>query len=211
MGIAAIGDIHGDRDKLERMLTRPELVGRLIVFLGDLVNRGPDSRGVLDLVFEATLSRGAVTLLGNHDAALLNYLESGDFVRFAAFGGLPTLRSYLGEARGDVFAAFLAAFPPHHRNLLESSATHFETGDVLFTHAGVEVHPDGSWVLADGRNAQLLTRPLVFPKLCVCGHYVQPAGRPFVSPGLICVDTGCGSGGPLTAVLLPERSFVQIN
>src|ERR1700691_2815606 len=99
---AVVGDVHGDADKLSTLLSM--LSGRRLVFVGDLVNRGPDTRTVLDIVLRLVERDAAVVVRGNHEAGLLSYWRGlKSFVDFALMGGLPTLKSYLREVRGDVW------------------------------------------------------------------------------------------------------------
>lgn len=213
MRLAAVGDVHGRADKLQALLADSRLADRMLVFLGDLVNRGPDSRVVLDCVCGLVAAGRAQALLGNHDRSFLRYLATGDFLPFAVAGGLPTIRSYVSEARGDVYRQVLGAVPTSHVRLLEGAALCWEDSNVVLSHAGIS--PMEPWrrdetVLVHGTGARLFIERATLPKLCVCGHYVQDGGKPYVSDTLICVDTGCGVGGPLTALLLPERQLVQV-
>jgi Calcineurin-like phosphoesterase. len=216
--IAVIGDVHGDAIRLERMLSAlSDREGRTVL-VGDYIDRGPDSAAVLELLLAAIAGGGGkiTALAGNHEAELLRFIETGDFVRYAAAGGMATIRSYVGIAWGDVHGQFVAALPDAHRELLASLPSHLETDWLLISHAGfdpLEPHLRTREVMVNGRYPDLLAdedvklpRPIV-----VCGHYVQRSGTPFHRSGLYCVDTGCGTiGGPLTALLLPEGTFLSI-
>lgn len=177
------------------------------------MNRGPDSRGVLDIAVALSKRYSTVFIAGNHDRALLRYLKKGDFVRFAMMGGLATIRSYVGVARDDVHAQLLSVVPPDHTALLASLVSHWETPHILITHAGVP--PDKAatrspLILADGSFPELFAGAWREPKLLVCGHYAQASHRPFCRDNFVCLDSGCGSnGGPLSALLLPEFEFVS--
>jgi serine/threonine protein phosphatase 1 len=137
----AIGDIHGDASRLEALLAKLELGSRRLVFLGDYIDRGPDSRRVLDMVCGVASSLGerVVFLAGNHELALLRYLVDHDLPRFAAYGGIATIRSYgVRSPVGDVAAAFRAALPAAHINFLESLRASFEIDGILLSHAGLD-------------------------------------------------------------------------
>src|SRR5687768_13301864 len=123
--IAVVGDVHGDARRLERMLNSLRERGGVCVFVGDYVDRGPASAEVLDLLADAVEEPDTSTVLlaGNHESELVNYIETGDFVRYAAIGGMATIRSYVGQARDDVHRQFLEAFPPRHEALLRSLQT----------------------------------------------------------------------------------------
>lgn len=219
--LAVIADVHGDARRLERLLSLPELGDRDLVLLGDYVDRGERSAAVLGLLVDLKRTRGAglVLLQGNHELALLRYLRDGDLAAFGRFGGLATIRSYVGIARGDVRAQLAAELPADHLQLLmQSMQTHVETDDVLLSHAGYDparpaartqqalveaTHPS---LFDPATVARTRPRPLV-----VCGHYVQRSGKPYDVAGFVCIDTGCGTtGGPLTALLLPEHTFVSV-
>ena len=214
--IAVIGDVHGDAKRLDRMFTALKGRGGRTILVGDYVDRRPESAEVVELLMSAiAASEGLITALaGNHEAEFLSFVETGDFVAYAAAGGMATIRSYVGVARGDVHRQFVAALPggPPRAgrvaarisrridclsatpDLIDHGRT-FGLGDVIVNGR----FPD---LLADGEVE--LPRPTV-----ICGHYVQSEGRPFVRGGFYCVDTGCGTiGRPLTALLLPEEVFV---
>jgi serine/threonine protein phosphatase 1 len=210
----AIGDIHGDAHRLEGLLSKLAPGSRRMIFLGDYVDRGPDSRRVLDLLCGVARSLGdrAVFLAGNHELALLRYLADHDLPRFAAYGGIATIRSYgVRSPVGDVAAAFRAAIPTEHINFLESLKASFEIGDVLLSHTGMALAMPGDRsmaAMADTSHPELFR--IAVPRPVVCGHYVQRSGVPLIRDQVTCIDTGCGTiGGPLTALTFPERTFLQ--
>ncbi len=220
--LAVIGDVHGDAERLSVMLSRTEMRDRTLVLVGDFVNRGPDTQGVLDLLVQACEDLGPhlILIAGNHELALLTYLDHGDFALFAHHGGMATIRSYVGLAEPDVHAQFVTSFPEDHELLVrESLVSHYEAPGLLISHAGYDpARPDDRTL----ETLSLGSYPDLFdkdrepsrgrPNLVVCGHYVQRSAQPYDSPGFICLDTGCGSIGsnPLTSVLLPERAFIQV-
>jgi serine/threonine protein phosphatase 1 len=215
--LAVIGDVHADADRLARALDVLLADSRVhLIFTGDYVNRGSDSRRVLDLLTTARNEHaGGVTLLrGNHEDALLAYLDGGSLPDFAAHGGLATVRSYLKVVRSGALDEFRATFPPAHRSLLERMVLSYENDDVLVSHAGFDPADPRArtpQALCDGHPG-LFEHGGPWPQsLTVCGHYVQSDGRPYDSPHLVCLDTGCGTlpGAPLTVLYLPERSFRQ--
>ncbi|MEK6410405.1 MAG: metallophosphoesterase family protein [Acidobacteriota bacterium] len=211
-----VGDVHGDNDRLQRMLDITHRFDRRVIFLGDYINRGLDSSAVLESLSQ--LKQQApdryTFLCGNHELALLKYLADRSFAPFAAIGGLRTIRSYVrSDISGDVYRAFCRSVPSHHRLFLESLEAYWETDTILVSHAGYDPQkPDDRSI----ESVAMRSHPLIFqeatspkPRI-VCGHYVQSSGRPFVGKNLVCVDTGCGTiGGPLTAVLLPELEFIS--
>src|SRR2546422_4704933 len=95
--LAIVGDVHGDVGRLAGMLRLLSADARRVVFVGDYVNRGPDSAGVLSLLLDARRELGGslTLLLGNHELATLEYLDGGILPAYAAFGGMSTIRSYV--------------------------------------------------------------------------------------------------------------------
>lgn len=218
MKAAIIGDIHGAASQLERLLAAPEISGRRLIFLGDYINGRNNSRAVLDLLVDlSTSSPGKhCFLMGNHELALLDYIASGALGTFARMGGLETLSAYLSNVHGDVGSAFMRVFPSTHHRFLESLRACWEGEGMLISHTGFDpTHPEDRSMNAMARQSH----PSIFAmdmsqyswKLVVCGHYAQRTQKPYVSDNLICIDTGCGThGGPLTALLMPEKSFVSV-
>lgn len=216
--VVFVGDVHGYSNLLSSALEDAVAGARLVVGLGDYVNLGPDTRQVLEVLCEAKrhLGERLVLLRGNHDQSLLRYLADSAATDFLRIGGLATIRAYHPDPPPDVLDAFRRAFPVHHLELLRSTTSHLENADFLASHCGYNPRKPGSRALDDmvlGSFGGLFStdrsdqpRPLV-----VCGHYVQRTGRPYLSPSLICADTGVGhtAGAPLTTVSLPSRRVRQ--
>lgn len=193
-----------------------ELAGYQLIFVGDYVNRGPESRRTLEQLIKLQLDDPeTVFLRGNHEAALLAFLDGQmPFYEFAGLGGIPTLKAYLSKrVIGDVRREFVEAFPESHRALLESCHEYFETDDLVVSHCGINPLNPSSRATADmvlDRHPELFAAEFNSSKLVVCGHYVQTSGLPFVRNDIVCVDTGCGTAtGPLTAFLIPDRTILQ--
>ncbi len=227
--IYAVGDVHGRADLLQRLLTQIEADladedgPAEIVFLGDYVDRGPESRRVLDLLVELKMrAGGAVTALkGNHEAALLGFLENpATGAAWAEHGGLETLTSYgvappAGAGGADWAAArdaFARALPADHLAFLEGLDLWAERGDYVFVHAGVR--PGAPMEAQESRDllwirSEFLERDTRLGRVVVHGH--TPGEAPVVTPYRIGVDTGAYATGVLTAVRLrgPERAFLQ--
>lgn len=216
--LCVVGDIHGDADRLSRsldfLLGKPEAH---IIFTGDYINRGPNSRLVLDLLIDARQAHaGGMTLLrGNHEDALLSYLNGGNLSEFAAHGGLATVKSYLGVVQSGALEEFRNQYPTSHRAFLETLESWYEDDEVLVSHTGFEpTQPSArtAEALYAKGNSDLFHYHGPWPKpLTICGHYIQGSGQPYISPHFICVDTGCGTvpESPLTVLSLPERKVNQ--
>lgn len=212
--VYAIGDVHGCADRLERLLrlitddasAAPEPHRRLI-FLGDYVDRGPDSRGAIDRVLASTpLLAETVALMGNHEAMMLAALDrpgDAEAVSLWLANGAPaTLASYgvdlsLPAARwanhvGETHLGFL-------RRLTRS---HVE-GAYMFVHAGIR--PGVPIALQDERDLMWIREPFLSSQddhgvVVVHGH--TPMREPVVRPNRIGIDTGAVYGGRLTALVL---------
>jgi|SRR5665647_12226 serine/threonine protein phosphatase 1 len=212
---AFVGDLHGRVDQVGSVL-RAFGGTRTMIFLGDYVNRGPDSRRVLQTLIAAQRlwPESLLFLRGNHDQALLDFYETGDIGGFARMGGLATLASYTGMPTGDVHEAFKEAMPARHLIFLEGLQDFFEDDSIFASHCG----PDPSRLSSRDRcdvalssHRELFQADLrALGKTVVCGHYVQRGMRPHVSDSLVAIDTGYGSvaGAPLSVFLWPERQVL---
>jgi len=187
--------------------------GRCLVMVGDYVNRGSASADVLELLCELSEDLGPRLhlLRGNHDAALLEFLDRGGLAPFALLGGLRTMSSYGVATVDDPTAEFRRAFPARHRAVLDATAGCLELDGLLISHAGFDpASPDrrDDHAMVFGHFPQLFspTRPRQ-DFVSVCGHYVQADMTPFVSDDFVCLDSGCGTidGAPLSVLLWPER------
>jgi serine/threonine protein phosphatase 1 len=211
--LAFIGDIHGDSSRLSALLAKIDT--RRLVFLGDYVDHGPNSREAVEILMETT-NRGhpPVFLSGNHEIGLVAYLSGKlSFLEYAWMGGLSTIRSYIGKASHDVRSEFVEAMPRPHYEFLSNCKPFFETDQFVASHAGVNPASPESRELGEivlGRHPSLFHDDLRLNKLVICGHYLQSTLTPFVGNGVICLNTGCGTiDGPATALLYPEMTFLQ--
>jgi serine/threonine protein phosphatase 1 len=212
----AVGDIHGCFEKLQSLLRLcAEKAGgeaHRVVFLGDYVDRGPDSRRVVDLL----MSLGSnsivdyVFLKGNHEAMLINALDDRDKVAaWYANGGEQTLASYHAH---DVYQ-----IPSDHLVWLRSRPLNFDDGLRFFVHAGVhpwrQLHKQRPRDMLCIRD-RFLKSKRTFARLIVHGHTPCADGVPEVLANRVNVDTGAVFGGPLTAAIFGDHDrdptgFVQ--
>lgn len=207
--LIAVGDIHGCHVEFAELLARLALTkADRLILLGDLVNRGPNSRKVIDLAQEA----GAISLLGNHELRLLKYRRTGD-KKYAKDGDLETFNT----------------LRPEDWSYLDRMPLHFEAPELntVFVHGGFL--PGEPW---QRQPAEVVTR------IQVIGRNGKPAkradapgspawadlwsGPPFVIYGhtprpevyklkwSLGLDTDCVRGGYLTAYELPEKRFFQV-
>jgi len=219
----AVGDIHGRPDLLGSLLREIEAdavdrkaAKKTLVFLGDYVDRGPDSFGVIEMLLNG-LPEGfdADFLKGNHEALLLDFLDGkGQLDHWLLNGGGATMASY-GVDIGGLDAAgappemwrqaFAAALPEAHLDFFRRLRLTVPVGDYLFVHAGVrpgvpleaQREDDLIWIRDEFLSA---TEP--FDKIVVHGH--TPVREPVVLPNRIGVDTGAVFTGRLTALRLQD-------
>jgi len=201
--IVAIGDVHG----CARTLKAP-----IHLFVGDYIDRGPDSKEVVDFLLEVKNDRKTVFLRGNHEVMLLEALELGTSRNWMFNGGKTTLQSYGKDASVE-------DIPEGHLEFFKKTRLYYETDDYFFVHAGIPptmsieqskadatVHDYFFW----GREHLNAFGP-PWEKTVVFGHTPQPF--PIQQRGMIGIDTGCVYSRPglgkLTAVLLPEEKFIQ--
>jgi serine/threonine protein phosphatase 1 len=226
----AVGDIHGRPDLLADLLRQIEVdaahrgaVKKTLVFLGDYVDRGPDSCGVVEMLLN-DLPEGFETrfLKGNHEAMLLAFLDDPQTLdHWLMNGGDATMASYgvdIGRL-DDMDAApqawrdaFAAALPEAHLNFFKSLKLMIADGDYLFVHAGVrpgvpieaQSEKDLLWI-----RGEFLESDEAFGKVVVHGH--TPLRVPEVLPNRIGIDTGAVFTGQLTALRLQdgELGFLQ--
>jgi serine/threonine protein phosphatase 1 len=229
--VYAIGDIHGEADLLRHLLEqlRQDMAERsdltaTVIFLGDYVDRGPDSRGVLDLLLSGPLPGAKLRFLrGNHEQAMMEFLvdplTTADWLRF---GGVETLTSYglrappgsMGPDRLRQLAAGLAErLPPAHLSFLRTTSLMAAVGDYAFVHAGIrpglplnqQKQDDLLWI-RDG----FIDRPFQASHVIVHGHTISD--EPELLPHRIGLDTGAYASGVLTAIALQgtERRLLQV-
>jgi len=230
--VYAVGDIHGRVDLLNSLL---DLISDdvtaeageaevTLVFLGDYVDRGPDSRLVIETLRQLKAYAGdRVSMLkGNHEEALLGFIaDPASGPLWTDFGGRETLRAYgvnpphlRADTEGWIEArdAFVAAIPDDHMRFLESLRLTETIGDYLFVHAGVrpgvplsdQKEKDLLWI-----REEFLQSRRALDQMVVHGH--TPTEKPEIMNGRIGVDTGAYATGVLTALVLQgeTRSFLQ--
>jgi serine/threonine protein phosphatase 1 len=196
-----IGDIHGCLAPLDRLLAkiapRPE---DEVVFVGDYIDRGPQSRQVVDRLLG--LSYRCIFLMGNHERMLLDFLAGEEEELYLENGGRATLESYGGNPDG-IPAAHLAFF----HNLRPM----YETPDYLIVHAGIRpltplaeqsIH-DIIWI-----RHEFFKFIGKYPKPVIFGH--TPLRQVLMADDRIGIDTGCVYGGKLTCLKLPQREVIQV-
>jgi serine/threonine protein phosphatase 1 len=230
--VYAIGDIHGEAGLLRRLLAklqadsaaRDDGQAETVIFLGDYIDRGPESRQVLDILTGDPFPGAQLRFVrGNHEQALLDFLVSPlETQSWLNFGGVETLASYglrvppglSDPARLTGLAADLAArLPPRHLDFLRRTELMVIEGDYVFVHAGIRPgvplpsqRPDDLLWIREG----FIDRPLVADFAVVHGHTIVDV--PLLEGSRIAIDTGAYATGRLTAVALSgsERRIIQV-
>ena len=207
----AIGDVHGHAIALESLVLAIEpQPDDTLVFLGDYVDRGPDSRGVLNQLIELGERFKVVNLMGNHEESMLaaRTRESNlEFWLSPICGGEATLQSY-GPALD------LSLIPPEHIQFLEGLRRYHETNTHFYIHANyapnwrLEEHNSRTALWLDLKD---IPRPHYSGKIAVVGHTPQTDGKILDLGYLKCIDTGCGFGGFLTALEVADGRIWQVD
>lgn len=225
--IYAIGDIHGRADLLRRLYRAiaDDAAAcdrrRIAVHLGDYVDRGPDSRGVIDLVLTSPLAGfECVYLKGNHEQLMLDFLDgSGDALLWFYNGGDATAASYgvdvggrWGWDEGAWREALRRAVPPAHFAFLRRLELAAVYGDYLFVHAGLR--PGVAIEAQDEEDLLWIREPFLgyagdHGKVVVHGHTVARA--PQLAGNRIGIDTGAYATGVLTALVLDGAERALLN
>ncbi len=223
----AIGDIHGHLDKLVDL---HEVIARdmanhgpaPIVHVGDLVDRGPNCRGVIDYLSQG-IAAGAdwVVLKGNHDRMFTGFLRDPSWqdpglrtdlsYLHPKIGGAATLSSYGVASPGDrplapVHADAVAAIPAAHRDFLDNRPTWHQRGEVVFVHAGIrpgvpiaqQTEDDLVWI-----RKPFLEETRDHGALIVHGH--TAIDRPTHYGNRVNIDSSVAYGGPLSAIVIEGR------
>jgi len=218
--IYVIGDIHGRFDLLAQLQAKIEADANtagdlkiIQIFLGDYVDRGPDSRAVVDFM----LSRppcgwDRICLKGNHETMVLKFLDDENFLKkWSRSGGLETLHSYgagLIEKMRDgdankIQKKFRKNLTKAHRQFFTHLKPSAEFGDYFFAHAGVrpgvdldaQTEDDLLWI-----RKEFISSNKDFGKIVVHGH--TPVRQSEILPNRINIDTGAWNSGQLTCLVL---------
>lgn len=228
MRIYAVGDIHGRADLLERLQDQIEQDAArhpgkqlLLIYLGDYVDRGPQSREVLELLSRhRPLGASTHFLSGNHEQAMLSFLRDPlASAQWLGYGGWETIASYTGgawEADPDdlveTAAVLRAALPEHQLAFLEALELSRCFGDYLFVHAGIR--PGVPMERQQAQDLLWIREPFLrytkpHPFVVVHGHHVGESVD--VRPNRICVDTGAYATGCLSCLILDGAERLLLN
>lgn len=203
--IYAIGDIHGCIDSLNNLIDKlPLSKNDKLIFLGDYIDRGPDSKAVVEKLITLGRIYDCVFLRGNHEWMMLNYVLDGkDFELWMMNGARATIRSY----------THMSKIPVDHLEFFKNTTYYHIEGEYLFVHAGVRPYLslekqndfDLLWIREEFIYSE---NPLAGFKV-VFGH--TPFRDVFISKDKIGIDTGCVYGGKLTAFRVDDGKIFQVH
>ena len=199
-----IGDIHGCHRAFRVLIENLDLKSDdFVVVLGDAVDRGPNSRDVLDQMIRLRQKCELIYILGNHEEMMLSALKGRDVERWLRHGGAETLGAYDGDLKN---------IPSEHIQLLKSTVRYWEGPTEICVHANLEPGVP----LERQRSAWLRWNKLTgqeFPhssgKRVICGHSGVNYGAPTVNDGWICLATLVYEGGVLSAIDLASLEIIQ--
>jgi serine/threonine protein phosphatase 1 len=223
----ALTDIHGCSGLLKsmfRVIDRDLMtIGRrraIHVFMGDYIDRGPDSSGTIDLLIERARKHESVFLKGNHEMFLFEVLKNPELLQnWREYGGLQTLISYgvhpplnptASEQKG-LIDRFSAAIPSHHWMFFEHLRTSFVCGDFFFVHAGIrpglplasQREDDLLWI-----RDEFLFSERKHGKYIVHGH--TPVREPDIRRNRANIDTGAYATGNLTLLTIQGNRLLAV-
>lgn len=205
--IFVVGDIHGCLRKLTKLMSLIDIEDGedTVVFLGDFIDRGPDSHGVVEFILDFKKDKTKVVcLMGNHEELFLSYMQDGGNLDvFLSNGGFSTLVSYN-------FPHVIEDIPERHHQFFVSLIPYYETADYIFVHAGLrpgvplreQEREDLLWI-----RGEFISSPYDFGKTVVFGH--TGFSQPLIEANKIGIDTGAVYGGKLTCMELPEKKIYQ--
>ncbi len=202
----AIGDIHGCLTSLDSLLVSLELRPEdRLVFLGDYIDRGPNSRGVIERLLELERQGDHIFLRGNHEAWMMSGATNlSMFQSWCEVGGIETLESYNTFDLNDI--------PESHWLFIERTRLFYETDTHIFVHGASGQGP----LETTGQHWLLWSRiyniePHPSGKRTICGHTSQKNGRPLDRGFAVCIDTHAYGDGWLTALEVTTNEVFQAN
>jgi serine/threonine protein phosphatase 1 len=207
MRLLAIGDIHGCTAAFDALLKAvAPRAGDQIVTLGDYVDRGPDSRGILDRLIAMHAKGNLVALRGNHDWMMARALEEPwAMADWLGCGGQAAVDSY----------GSLEEVPATHRHFLEHDCVDwYEADRHFFVHASVDPNlalEDQPTYMLHWEKIDRWTPAHLSGKVMVCGHTAQKGGVPLNIGHAVCIDTYCYGGGWLTCLDVESGQYWQAN
>lgn len=212
----AIGDIHGHLTALDAVLKQLNLTANdQVIFLGDLIDRGHESKGVIDRIMQLQQQFGTQhirVIMGNHEEMLLISMQNTHYLKsWLKYGGREMLQSF--DLSADLHGLY--AFPRKYYDWIKQCEPFIESDDFIFTHASLTPNIPLKQQTADGLRWRFLNAkdsPHCSGKLSICGHSSRENGRPYYQLGQVCIDTHIyGQKGCLTALQLDNFKTFHAN
>ncbi|MBN2712321.1 MAG: serine/threonine protein phosphatase [Planctomycetes bacterium] len=209
--IIAVGDIHGFLRPLELLLSIVSPTSKdTLVFLGDVVDRGPNAAGCINLLMELDKKFNCVFLMGNHEEMMLDSRKGPSFLgRWLNYGGDAVLRSYAKDGK----EMRLENVPARHWKFISSFRNFYESEKHVFIHGMLD--PRLPMEMQDGYDLRWRkfypSGPHLSGKTFICGHTAQRDGLPVDLDYGICIDTCVYGGGWLTFFDASTDVFLQAN
>lgn len=205
-----IGDLHGCLAPLKRIIEHlePDLHQDRLLFVGDYIDRGPDSRRVVDYILQLRARYPAdnvICLRGNHEAMFMDFLAGKGQELFLSNGGISTLKDYWGE---DWAGQPDLTLPLDHQRFYRELLPFYATDDYIFVHGGLkpgvpleqQAEEDLYWI-----RGEFIASAEDFGRRVIFGH--TPFKQPLILPNKIGIDTGLVYGNHLTCLRLPQMDF----
>ena len=211
MALYAIGDIHGMLDALKSIFEKGDFsTDDTFVFLGDYVDRGPDSCGTIDWLIQNSQNYRFVFLKGNHELMMLAAREAPDQLSYwLFFGGAETLDSYGIGDQPD----WIEHIPLAHWKFMEEALPYYQEGEYIFVHAGLEAGKP----LEEQNHNTLFWKKFEVPeayitgKEVICGHTSRKNGEIADFGHTVCIDTYAYGGMWLTCLNVETGEFIKAN
>lgn len=204
MSTYVIGDIHGCLDSLKKLIeTLPLNHNDRLIFLGDYIDRGPDSKGVIDFLINLSKEYECIFIRGNHEQMLLDSLDRGIISQIWSLnGGISTLRSYGGPLK----------IPDDHIDFFLSTRYCYIIEDKFFVHAGIK--PNVPLKEQNLEDFLWIRDEFIFSENPLPGFRIFFGHTPFEEPLIlrdkVGIDTGCVYGGKLSCFCLESERIFQV-
>ena len=210
MAIYAIGDIHGCLNALETVFSAVGPTSEdLIVFLGDYVDRGPQSKQTIQWILDHGDKFNFITLKGNHEIMMMRSRVDGSFLdKWKGYGGAETLASY-----GDSAPLDWKIVPDEHWAFMEDGLSIFTHRDIIFVHAGLEPGIPLHQQSDQAKYWDKYEHPLAYQdnKTVICGHTARKNGLVANFGHTVCIDTYAYGGQWLTCLEVESGKYWQGN
>lgn len=208
----AIGDVHGCNKMLIALLKeinpQPD---DTIIFLGDLIDRGDDSKGVIETIWQYQKICNVIVIMGNHEEMMINALKYKDELKYwLKYGGIETLQSF--NQTPDLHGILAIDFK--YFNWLKRLKPYHETDDFIYSHATPIYHLPMEKQTDNGLRWRFIEKDdigHITGKKVICGHSAQKSGEVLIQGDIICVDTYACGGQKLTALEIENFTAWQMD